>query len=275
MSIWRSAHSNRDKTHLSPLTLVYHPLEWDCLAYGTYHNDTKGALMLCITRHSRRLRCLIVVAAGIGACLYGPSLYAGSIYQWVNYPSLQNGYSVDGTITTDGSLGLLSTAAFEGWSYTILGPKGPVQPKLSWEPADGIAPYSPESTNFQYFDGSIYADPTGLYIVGPAPWTIFGWLDYNAPDVIGGIYLGSIGPNAALWDFYYPWNGPELEQFPGYNVPTFLLATPVPEPNATHLLLTSIVAGLAASFVLRPPQVANIMARTIQLLWRHSGIARV
>lgn len=44
---------------------------------------------------------------------------AGSItYHIIDYPSLQNGYTLSGTITTDGAIGTLARSDITAWSYT-------------------------------------------------------------------------------------------------------------------------------------------------------------
>lgn len=45
---------------------------------------------------------------------------AGSItYNFVNYPSVQSGYTVNGSITTDGKIGAITTSDITAWSYTL------------------------------------------------------------------------------------------------------------------------------------------------------------
>ena len=40
-------------------------------------------------------------------------------YDIVSYPSLQNGFSLSGSITTDGTIGLLSPTDIVSWSFEI------------------------------------------------------------------------------------------------------------------------------------------------------------
>ncbi len=180
----------------------------------------------------------MLATLAVGACLPASIVHAGLIYEWVNYPVLQNGYSIVGAITTDGSLGFLSNSAFEAWSNAIIGPNGPVGPAATWTSADGFLPDSTTS-GFQNFDGSFYADPTGLYIVGPDPWTLMGWVWYDG---------GFLGGGGEYWAVPCPWNGPELIDpvYPDHPDPTFLVATPVPEPGAGGLLLFAGLMGLIA-----------------------------
>jgi hypothetical protein len=50
---------------------------------------------------------------------------AGMIYDIQTYNGLQNGFSLSGTITTDGKIGALSASDFLSYSITISGPGGP------------------------------------------------------------------------------------------------------------------------------------------------------
>ena len=48
---------------------------------------------------------------------------AGSIvYNIQNYAGLQDGYTVSGTITTDGTIGALTSANITAWSFSVTGP---------------------------------------------------------------------------------------------------------------------------------------------------------
>jgi len=49
---------------------------------------------------------------------------ASSTYNIVNDPLDQNGYTLSGTITTDGTLGVLTNANITAWSYTVSGGPG-------------------------------------------------------------------------------------------------------------------------------------------------------
>jgi hypothetical protein len=50
---------------------------------------------------------------------------ADIIYTIQNYSSLQNGYTITGTITTDGTIGILSASDITSTTFTISGPGGP------------------------------------------------------------------------------------------------------------------------------------------------------
>jgi hypothetical protein len=43
------------------------------------------------------------------------------VYNLQSYPDLQNGYTVSGTITTDGTIGTLTSANITAWSFLVTG----------------------------------------------------------------------------------------------------------------------------------------------------------
>jgi len=58
--------------------------------------------------------CLLFVAGRAGV--------AGPItYNFLNYPEFQNGYSLSGSITTDGTLGAIDETHVDAWQFTITG----------------------------------------------------------------------------------------------------------------------------------------------------------
>jgi hypothetical protein len=62
-----------------------------------------------------RIDLLAIVLALVGV----DAAHAGFItYDLVNYPSLQNGWTLSGTITTDGTIGALSNSDVVAWAYS-------------------------------------------------------------------------------------------------------------------------------------------------------------
>jgi hypothetical protein len=56
-----------------------------------------------------------------GLALGQQEVRAGTVYSIVDYPADQNGYNIEGSITTDGSTGTMTTTDFiTGWNITIL-----------------------------------------------------------------------------------------------------------------------------------------------------------
>jgi hypothetical protein len=160
---------------------------------------------------------LLLILAGV---ILGPrEVYAGSIRYFVeNYPTLQNGYTVSGTITTNGDFGTsLLTSDITSWNITVtLG-------------STTIASFTPaNSINYEaFFDAS----PTTLsvslgtefinFINLPIGTSLF-WGGPNAGDsYLLDLFLSS-GASNLLWDSEFP--------------PPQIVAT-IPEPSSGALAL--------------------------------------
>jgi hypothetical protein len=64
-------------------------------------------------------RTFLLAALGLGVVVTPTSHGASIVYTFQSYNSLQNGYTLSGTITTDGTIGALAPANITAWSYTI------------------------------------------------------------------------------------------------------------------------------------------------------------
>jgi hypothetical protein len=147
---------------------------------------------------------------------------AGSItYSVVNYPSVQNGYTVAGTITTNGTTGtFLPGSDITSWDITI--EKAGVT-VASLTPADSYATGS-------YFDATtrsitVATVPDVLAFQETAQNTSIAWA--NIADSIG--YAGST-PTQLLWSATLS--------------PATLTIASVPEPSSVVLALTGAVAAI-------------------------------
>ena len=61
-----------------------------------------------------------LAAAALLAVCGASALQAGAVvYNIVDYPGLENGWTVSGTITTDGTIGTLSASNITAWSWTL------------------------------------------------------------------------------------------------------------------------------------------------------------
>ena len=61
-----------------------------------------------------------LAAAALLAVCGASALQAGAVvYNIVNYPGLENGWTVSGTITTDGTIGTLSASDITAWSWSL------------------------------------------------------------------------------------------------------------------------------------------------------------
>ncbi len=81
---------------------------------------------------------MLAAAVLISVLIYGgPVIQAGNItYTIVNDKPDQNGYSLSGTIVTNGKIGALDAGDFVSWQFTITGPGGPYE-------TNGTAPTLP------------------------------------------------------------------------------------------------------------------------------------
>jgi len=69
-------------------------------------------------------RALLAALLGLSlTCCSATNCMGGSIvYQIQIYADLQNGYTLSGTITTDGTIGTLTSADVTAWSFSVSGP---------------------------------------------------------------------------------------------------------------------------------------------------------
>ncbi len=149
---------------------------------------------------------------------------AGSITYFVlNYPSVQNGYTVTGTITTNGTTGtFLPGSDITSWDITI--EKAGVT-VVSLTPADSYALYS-------YFDATassitVATVPDVLFFQETAQITGIAWA--NIADTIG--YAGTT-PTQQLWS----------TTLSPATLPIAIAG--VPEPSSAVLALTGAVAAI-------------------------------
>ncbi len=185
------------------------------------------------------------------------SAWAGTLtYDIVNYPSLQNGYTIEGAITTDGKLGVVSPSDITGWSIGLSGPT------TQYFPVNWATPMTQATSNMSI--GSIYypsynecliATPAGLEVTQGAAdslvvsSTIYGE-DGNYTSVVwgnNGDAFPPSGPNQWLGTIEAPyttalWNAQGvLSAMAAPDNPSYLLiATPTPEPS------TLVLFGIAA-----------------------------
>ena len=81
----------------------------------------KPVLRLCLPeRGSRIVRPPLLTLLVVGWALAVPrQANADVIYNVIDYPTLQNGYTVTGTITTDGTIGAIGPNDITNWDVTI------------------------------------------------------------------------------------------------------------------------------------------------------------
>ena len=174
---------------------------------------------------------------------------AGPItYDLASYADYQNGYTLSGTITTDGTIGVISSTDVLAWNITmtngtftaeatstasdaLLIMQGPVTatPTQILLPPDGPFPAVENIIDMQ--DGPLSAEPTGLL-----------WSRTNNTPGNADYYLGRVASSPqSLWDN-------QVSSPPGLSLggPTWVIANAVPEPSTLTLvgIATLCMAGV-------------------------------
>jgi len=152
----------------------------------------------------------------------------------VQYPSLQNGYTLSGSITTDGHFGPISATDITAWSYTI---------------TQGSSPITTEtSTNLgAYLDlVALTASPHQLIVPAAAPAELTGTALANSDDLHSLVFRDDYGLSSAppFWAYTAStnylsepgnlWNS--LSSAPPAS-PWVIAQTAVPEPASLTLAL--------------------------------------
>jgi hypothetical protein len=146
-----------------------------------------------VTRMVRSTAIPLLILAGMA--LTPTEVGAGSItYDIVNYPSLQNGYTVSGNITTDGSTGAIPQSAITHWDITVS--KGTTVEFTLTPKSSSLVNYLPiEATTTTLTTG------TGALVIRTAP---FGSLiNWESPPMTTPTYSGDLA-GGLLWATVWP-----------------------------------------------------------------------
>jgi len=169
-----------------------------------------------------------------------PAVLAGSTtYNLVNHPDYQDGWTLSGTITTDGTIGLLQSSDITSWTWTVTKPGS----SQTYRSGPGTVSYA---------DG-LTATNTGLLILirntgtGILLNTPFGGINDGYGTWEGGpagptYFTGAGGSASGHFVFYWSDEPPNpsavpLEEF------TFAATTAIPEPATLYLLGFGAVCG--------------------------------
>ena len=138
----------------------------------------------------------MIIAVGLAAGLpMLPAAHATTIYRIVNNPAVQSGYTLSGTITTDGTLGTIYSTNVVAWSFLA---------------TNGVNAYSANSSqpgSSVYIDG-IVATPD--YLELPSS-TVSSPYDINLNGATSGLqWSGSTLQSGAFtsalhWNSTWPW----------------------------------------------------------------------
>jgi hypothetical protein len=159
---------------------------------------------------------------------------ANMIYSLISFPTLQNGYSLTGTITTDGRLGTLAFSDIVATSITSV--------------TNGVSTYQNLQPNHVYGETSLFATSTGLFLPAatpgpPSPNLAIGSLGYDVVDLqydyaassgVGYVdFFGSVNHPTTLTQLWTT-SGSDLLNLTGQ--PWQIAQATVPEPSARLLL---------------------------------------
>ncbi len=199
-----------------------------------------------MSAHATSYRLVVVNAAAAAFFLLQSAsiVRAASItYDLVDYPALQNGYDLSGTITTDGNTGVLSTSDLTSWVFNIT--QGPTL-------IETMSSSNPNEVFQNFFN--VHADSNSIWInVGTgAGSSVVNIADFGNGADPYGVQFDGFGnfTNYAEADLtppsnQYLWHYTSSVTTPG----TFVIAT-VPEP-ATLTVLAAALAGLGGVVLVR------------------------
>jgi len=161
---------------------------------------------------------------------------ANIIYNIKNRPGVQNGWTLTGTIVTDGTIGAIKSTDIVSWTYTLMAPAG-----------GGAFTYSSALGGFDLLRGTVMASASAIYLPAPAGNAInslhlFGAAPAGQTDYdLAWRYLGpgTRAPGAKYSAEYgIPPNGVNTEAWLSNNPPldpgNLIIAT-VPEPSSVVL----------------------------------------
>jgi hypothetical protein len=170
---------------------------------------------------------VLAIAVSILAASGSGRARADITYQLVNDPVDQNGWTLSGSLTTDGTLGYIHDPNLKAWTFTISG-FGQSDTYTNAE--------SPYAAAFDVYATStaIFVEPLGLVTLEvPAINGRPGILAYNPPRA----YEGGIAGEYLVW----------LDNYPtGFGQGSWEIATTgVPEPSTMVMASLAVCCGIA------------------------------
>jgi hypothetical protein len=177
-------------------------------------------------------RPVLLASLSVGlACRVASTRGASITYNIQNYPDVQRGYTISGTITTDGTIGTLAQSDVLAWSYTITLGGSILDQQSDIGAGHGVAARN------------VFATATELTISPPTG------LNLNEFELAGDRHATIFWMRDLPADFYGA-NGPAFEQFfsastsipPGLLLPssTWIIAQTIPEPGSLTLALLGL-----------------------------------
>jgi hypothetical protein len=173
-----------------------------------------------------------MVVLGLVFMSAGSALAGDITYTMVNDTVDQNGYSLTGTIVTDGTIGALAYTDIVSWQFTITGPGGPYT-------------NSGTTSSRQTLLENITATATAIQLPMGVGFTGVGVLELG--ERTGGPVLQWSNSNSTIPEYYASANSTFLWAVSpptGYGPGSWAVAT-VPEPSSFILAGFGTVIGLA------------------------------
>jgi hypothetical protein len=170
---------------------------------------------------------LPLIVAGTVALLQVAPSYADPItYNLVNYPTEQNGWTLSGTITTDGTLGIIQIESFQAATWTITKGDESYTSVAELEIPNTAIDILATSTDLRLHPT---LDTTMLALSSNANFTLIEWTK--------GFYIGETPEWVEAW---------ESPSSPSAFVQNhYIIASTVPEPSTLALLSASALCLLA------------------------------
>jgi hypothetical protein len=162
-----------------------------------------------------------------GAAMPLPAAAGGNITYYVDdYPSLQNGYTVTGTITTDGNTGTLGLLDLKSWDISVL--------------KSGVTQFTLTQSNTNALGVNITATATALTVSGSGENLLF---EEQSP--ISHVFIYLIGWSGPSTNLYEAWDVPaQTTPLWGSTWPSTNVIASVPELSAfMQLALGALGAG--------------------------------
>ncbi len=185
------------------------------------------------------LAMLVFAAGGPGQAMGGDITY-----QLINYPDYQNGWTLTGSITTDGKAGAISSGDIVSWTYTI---------------TKGVNEYTVSSTNGSAIASDLDATTSQLTLPYPsspipgAQLSLSGFAQQNSNVELSLQWSYPLSPYYECVtispSFQYEWQTP----LPLHDTTSAVIATVVPEPASIVLTGLASACGLACVVVRRIP----------------------
>ena len=185
-------------------------------------------------------------AVALATAMLPPTAKADIIYSILNLPADQNGYTLDGTITTDGTIGPITMSNIKDWTWTATnGVSTYSGSSLQMDSHAGI--FGPVIATSDYIAIPLIDPNNGIYLssVMPPPgyngYTSMG-LQFSAhsTSVLTALHWGN-GSSSTFTPWWTDWISP----VPNQVADGFAFANAVPEPSSVALVGIGAIGLLA------------------------------